>query len=159
MYSERNNNKDRYNKSQYDKPRPRTYVVKKQEENEVNNEETENSVKMKNHESDYHITDLNMDFYNVKAYNQKGNEESEVNFVTITIISCCNCHQSFKSRNILFCHFHFRTAKIAHCSMRKATAKSSTTMLMKSSGKLLKIIPINSVVVIKDIRTGYGFHN
>ncbi len=134
-------------------------MMKKQEKNEVNNEETENSVKMKNHKSGYYITDLNMNFYNVEVYNQKENKESEVNFVTITMILCHNCHQSFKSRNILFYHLHSKTAKIAHCSMRKTTAKSSTTMLMKSSDELLKIISINSVVIIKDIRTGYDFHN
>jgi len=159
MYDERNNNRDRYNKSQYDKFRSRAYVMKKQKKNEINNEETENSVKIKNHKFDYHITDLNMNFYNIKVYNQKENKESEVNFMTITIISCHNCHQLFKSRNILFHHFHFRTVKIAYCSMRKATAKSLTMMLMKSSGKLLKIISINSVIIIKDIKTGYDFHN
>jgi len=159
VYDERNNNRDRYNKNQYDKSRSRAYVVKKQEKNEINNEETENSVKIENHESDYHIANLNMNFYDVEAYNQKENEELEVNFITIAMISYCNCHQSFKSRNILFCYLHSETAKITHCSMKKATAKSSMTMLMKSSGKLFKIMSINSVVIIKDIETGYGFHN
>ena len=134
-------------------------MVKKQEKNEINNEETENSVKTENHKSDYYIIDLNMNFYDIKVYNQKENEESEVNFVTIAIISCHNCHQSFKSRNILFHYFHFRTVKIACCSMRKTTAKSLTVMLTKSSDKLLKIMSINSVVIIKDIKTGYDFHN
>jgi len=134
-------------------------VVKKQEKNEINNEETENSVKTENHKSDYYIIDLNMNFYDVKAYNQKENKESEVNFVTIAMISCHNCHQSFKFRNILFCYLYSETVKIAHCFMRKTTAKSSMTMLTKSSDKLLKIMSINSVVTVKDIRTGYDFHN
>jgi len=159
VYDERNNNRDRYDKSQYDKSRSKAYVVKKQEENEVNNEETENSVKMKNHKSGYYIADLNVNFYDIEAYNQKENKESEVNFVTIAMISCCDCHQLFKSRNILFCYFHFRTVKIACCSMRKTMTKSSTAMLTKSSDKLLKIISINSVVIIKDIKTDYDFHN
>ena len=158
-YSERNNNRDRYDKNQYNKSRFRAYVVKKQEENEINNEETENSVKMKNHKSDYYITDLNMNFYDVKVYNQKENKESEVNFVTTAMISCCNYHQLFKFRNILFCYFHFRTVKITCCSMKKTTAKSLTAMLTKSSDKLLKIMSINSVVIIKDIKTDYDFHN
>ncbi len=134
-------------------------MVKKQEKNEINNEETENSVKIKNHRSDYYIADLNVNFYDIKAYNQKENKESEVNFVIIAMISCCNYHQSFKSRNILFHHLHSETAKITHCFMRKITAKSLTMMLIKSSDKLLKIISINSVAVIKDIRTGYDFCN
>jgi len=133
--------------------------VKKQEKNEINNEETENSVKIKNHKSDYYITDLNMNFYDVKVYNQKENKESEVNFVTTAMISCCNYHQSFKFRNILFCYFHFRTVKITCCSMKKTTAKSSTAMLTKSLDKLLKIMSINSVVIIKDIETDYDFYN
>ncbi len=79
--------------------------------------------------------------------------------MTTAMISCHNYHQLFKSRNVLFCYLHSETAKIAHCSMRKATAKSLTTMLTKSSDKLLKIMPINSVVIIKDIEIDYNFHN
>jgi len=75
------------------------------------------------------------------------------------MISCCDYHQLFKSRNILFCYLYFRTVKIAHCSIRKTMTKSLTVMLTKSSGKLLKIMSINSVVVIKDIETGYDFYN
>jgi len=69
VYDERNNNRDRYDKSQYDKSRSKAYVMKKQEKNKINNEETENSVKIKNHKSDYYITDLNINFYDVKVYN------------------------------------------------------------------------------------------
>jgi len=159
VYDERNNNRDRYDKNQYDKSRSRAYVVKKQEKNEINNEETENSVKTENHKSDYYIANLNMNFYDVEAYNQKENKELEVNFVTIAMISCCNYHQSFKSRNILFYYLHSGTAKITHCFMKKVTAKSLMIMLMKSLGKLFKIMSINSVVIIKDIKTGYGFYN
>ncbi len=93
--------------------------MKKQEKNEINNKEIENSVKMKNHKSDYYITDLNVNFYNIKVYNQKENKELEVNFVIIAMILCCDYHQLFKFRNILFCYFHFKTVKIAHCSIRK----------------------------------------
>ena len=133
--------------------------MKKQEKNKINNEETENSVKIKNHKSDYYITDLNINFYDVKVYNQKENKESEVNFVITAMISCCDYHQLFKSRNILFCYLYFRTVKIAHCSIRKTMTKSLTVMLTKSSGKLLKIMSINSVIVIKDIETGYDSYN
>ncbi len=100
-----------------------------------------------------------MNFYDIEVYNQKWNKESEINFVTIAIISCCDCHQLFKSRNILFHHLHSKTVKITCYFMKKTTAKSSMMMLIKSSDKLLKIISINSVVIIKDIATDYDFHN
>ncbi len=133
--------------------------MKKQEKNKINNKEIENSVKTKNHKSDYYIADLNMNFYDIKVYNQKENEESEVNFVIITIILSCNYHQSFKSKNILFYYLCSETVKITYCFMRKTTAKSLTMMLTKSSDKLFKIISINFVVIIKDIETDYDFYN
>jgi len=43
--------------------------MKKQEKNKINNKEIENSVKTKNHKSDYYIADLNMNFYDIKVYN------------------------------------------------------------------------------------------
>jgi len=158
-YSGRNNNRGSYDKGQYDKPRPRAYVAEEQEENEANNEGTEDPVKTEDHGSGYHIADPNVDFYDVEAYNQEGNEEPEVNFVATAMVPCRDCHQSFESRNALFRHLRSGTAKIARCPMGKATAKSPTAMLAKPSGELPKITPTNPVAAAKDIGTGYGFRN
>jgi len=93
MYDERNN-QDRYNKNQYNKTKSKVYVVKKQEDDKnINNEEVENSFKVKKHEFDYYVVkefsyyavNLNVNFYEVKFYNHK-NKKSEVNFVIILII-------------------------------------------------------------------------
>jgi len=88
-------------------------VTEKQEENKKmsNNEEIKNSFKVKKSESDYHIvkesnyhiTDSNVNFYNIEDYNQKEkNDESDINFVTISMFYCCNYHQSFDSKISLF---------------------------------------------------------
>jgi len=165
MYSERNN-QDKYNKNQYDKTRSKVYVVKKQEDNKNtdNNEKAENSLEVKKHEFDYyvgkefsyHVMNLNINFYEVKFYNHK-NKKSEVNFVTILMIQCCDCHQVFDIRNVLFHCLCSESFKIAHCSNRKTkTMLSSTVMLVKFSGeKLLKIVLMS--VIIKDIETDYDF--
>jgi len=102
MYSERNN-QDRYNKSQYNKLRSRVYVTEKQEDDmskNINNEEAENSLEVKKHEFDYyvvkefdyHVMNSNINFYNVKVYNQKDNKKLKINFVTIFMIQCHNCY-------------------------------------------------------------------
>jgi len=144
-------------------------VMKKQEKNKnINNEEVENSFKVKKHESDYyvvkefsyHATNSNINFYDVEVYNQKDNKKLEVNFVTIFIIQCCDCHQTFNFKNSLFHYFHFETAKITHCSQEKFVIKSSpTVMLMKSSDVLFKIMLTDSVITVKNVKTDYDFCN
>jgi len=141
--------------------------VKKQEDdkNTDNNKKTKNSLKVKKHESDYHIVkefsyhvmNLNIDFYEVKFYNHE-NKKLKVNFVTILIIQCYDCHQVFNIENVLFHHLHSESFKIVCCSHEKIkTTSLLTAMLTKSLNKLLKIVLIN--VIIKDIRTEYEFHN
>jgi len=166
VYDERNN-QDRYNKNQYNKVKSRVYVVKKQDENKnINNEEAENFFEVKKHEFDYyvvkefsyHAMNSNINFYDIKVYNQKDNKKLKVNFVTISMIQCCDCHQIFIVRNVLFCHLHSESFKITHCFNKKIkTTSSLTAMLTKSLSELSKIVLTS--VVVKDIETDYNFQN
>jgi len=142
-------------------------VTEKQEKNKKmsNNEEMKNSFEVEKLRSDYHIvkelnyhvTDLNVNFYDVEDYNQKKeNDKSNINFVAVSIIYCHNCHQVFKFRNTLFHHLHFESFKLTHCSNRKIkTISLFTVMLTKSLNELLKIVLTS--VVIKDIEIDYDF--
>jgi len=145
--------------------------VKKQKNDmskNINNDEAENSFKVKKHELSYYVVkefsyyvvNLNVDFYEVNFYNQE-NRKSNINFVDthITMIQCYNCHQFFNIKNVLFHHLHSESFKIAHCSNKKIkTTLLLTAMLVKSSDeKLLKIVLMS--VIIKNIKTNYDFQN
>ena len=147
--------------------------MKKQEENKnINNKEVKNSFKVKKcefdyhvvKESDYYVMNSNVNFYEVNFYNQE-NKKSDINFVTILIIQCCDCHKIFNFRNSLFHHLYLRTAKITHCLTDKKSQstvmlmKFLNDMLIKFFNKLSKIMSTDSVTVIKDIETDYEFYN
>ena len=139
MYDEKNN------KNRFKKSRSRVNVVKKQDENKnINNKEVENYLKVKKHEfdyyvvkeSNYYITDLNVNFYDVEDYNQKKeNNELNINFITIFMIHCHNCHQFFDLRNVLFQHLCSDTNKIICYLKRKTITSTSIVMLTKSLSK------------------------
>jgi len=129
VYDERNN-QDRYDKNQYNKTKLRVYVAEKQEENKKmnNNKKMKNSFKVEKLKSDYYVVkesnyyaaDLNVNFYDVEDYNQKEeNNKSNINFMTVSMIHCCNCYQVFKFKNTLFHHLHSESFKLTHCSNKK----------------------------------------
>jgi len=74
-------------------------VTEKQEDDKnINNEEVENSFEVKKHkfdyyvmkEQNYYVMNSNINFYEIKFYNQK-NEKSDINFVvTHTVMKQCH---------------------------------------------------------------------
>lgn len=130
-----------------------------EDDKDGNNEGTEDSLETEEHGSGYHVADQDVDYYEVKGYNQEA-EEPEVNFVTASMVQCRDCHQAFDSRNALLRHLRSGTAKTAHypkgCPKRKSP-KPTAMVATPMSEKLPKIVSASAAA--KDIGTGYGFRN